>query len=171
MNASKTPTGLTLRELVRATDGDSAARLVRDTGYFREDEVAVARELIEESLARGAASGYELLFADRADGSLAGYACYGRIPLTESSFDLYWIAVDATEQGRGLGRWLLAESERRIAAAGGTQVFVETSGRQQYEPTRIFYERTGYHVAARFANFYAPGDDKVVYVRRLDKEG
>ena len=112
--------------------------------------------------------GYCFLFADRPDGTLAGYACYGRVPLTESSFDLYWIAVDPGGQRRGLGRWLLAECERRISAGGAAQVWVDTSGRDQYAPTRGFYERAGYQVAARFPDFYAPGDDKVVFVRRLE---
>jgi ribosomal protein S18 acetylase RimI-like enzyme len=167
MSASTPQHGLTLRQLPRASDRDAVARLLRATGFFREEEVAIAVELVDETLAKGAASGYTFLFADRADGSLAGYACYGLVPLTESSFDLYWIGVDPAEQGRGLGRRLLAESERRIAELGGTQVWVETSGRSQYEPTRVFYERAGYQVAGRFADFYASGDDKVVFVRRV----
>lgn len=162
-----TADGLALREKVRAADGDHVVDLLRATGFFREEEVLIGRELVDETLQRGAASGYSFVFADRVDGSLAGYACYGRVPLTASGFDLYWIAVDPAEQGRGLGRRLLAECERRISADGGTQVWVDTSGRPQYAPTRGFYERAGYAVAARLADFYAPGDDKVIYVRRL----
>jgi ribosomal protein S18 acetylase RimI-like enzyme len=156
-----------LRELLRPADRAEVARVLRATGFFREEEVAIAVELVDEALAKGPASGYSFLFADRADQSLAGYACYGLVPLTAASWDLYWIGVDPVEQRRGLGRWLLAECERRIGELGGEQVWVETSGREQYEPTRSFYERAGYHTAARFADFYAPGDDKVVFVRRL----
>ncbi|MGH7286410.1 MAG: hypothetical protein ACREI8_00100, partial [Myxococcota bacterium] len=46
-------------------------------------------------------------------------------------------------------------------------VYVETSGRRDYEPTRAFYERAGYVAEARLADFYAPGDDKIVYVKAL----
>ena len=87
--------------------------------------------------------------------------------MTQSSWDLYWIAVDAAAQGRGLGRAVLAESERRIAAAGGRRVYVETSSRPQYLPTRSFYERCGYAVGAVLDDFYAPGDGKVVFVKAL----
>jgi ribosomal protein S18 acetylase RimI-like enzyme len=165
------PAGLALRASPRASDLAAVDELLRSTGFFRDEEVSIAVELVDETLVKGGASGYTFLFADRPDGSLAGYSCYGRVPLTESSFDLYWIGVDPVEQRRGLGRWLLAESERRIAAEGGTQVWVETSGRPQYQPTRAFYERLGYRVAGRFTDFYAPGDDKVVYVRTVGSVG
>jgi len=142
--------------------------LLTATGFFRADEIAIGVELIEERLARGPDSGYHLLFADDPESSrLLGYSCFGEIPLTLGSWDLYWIAVAPKRQGRGLGRALLAESERRISAAGGRRVFVDTSGRPDYAPTRAFYESCGYGVAARLKDFYAEGDDKVVYSRRL----
>jgi hypothetical protein len=46
-------------------------------------------------------------------------------------------------------------------------VYVETSGRRDYAPTRAFYERAGYRPEARLADFYAPGDDKWIYVKPL----
>jgi len=142
--------------------------LLASTGFFRDDEIAIGVELVAERLARGSASGYELLLADDpAAPRLRGYCCFGEIPLTVGSWDLYWIAVAPDLQGRGLGRRLLAETERRIAAAGGRRVFVDTSGRADYAPTRAFYERCGYTVAARLTDFYAVGDDKVVYSRIL----
>ena len=149
-------------------DPARVGELLTATAFFRADEVAIGIELIEERIAQGAASGYELLFADDpATPRLLGYSCFGEIPLTRGSWDLYWIAVAPDAQGRGLGRRLLTESEQRIAAAGGHRVFVDTSGRADYAPTRAFYERCGYHAAARLTDFYAPGDDKVVYARTL----
>ena len=59
------------------------------------------------------------------------------------------------------------ESERLIAAAGGEAVYAETSNRPQHVPTRAFYERFGYGRAALLPDFYAPGDDKVIYLKRL----
>jgi ribosomal protein S18 acetylase RimI-like enzyme len=159
---------LALRDTPEPADVERVARLLEATGFFRPDEVAIGAELIEERLAEGPASGYQLLFADDAERDrLLGYACYGPIPLTLGSWDLYWIAVAPDAQGRGLGRVLLAESESRIAAAGGANVFVDTSGRPDYAPTRAFYERCGYRVAARLADFYAPGDDKVIFQKTL----
>jgi ribosomal protein S18 acetylase RimI-like enzyme len=154
------------RDRVRPEDSEAVRELTAATGFFRDEEVAIAAELVQETLDRGEAAGYHYLFADDATG-LAGYACYGAIPLTVASWDLYWIAVRPHGQRAGLGRRLVREVEARVLRAGGTQIFADTSGRAQYLPTRAFYERCGYVVAAELEDFYAPGDTKVVYVRRL----
>ena len=44
-------------------------------------------------------------------------------------------------------------------------MYAETSSRALYEPTRAFYERCGYRAEARMEAFYAPGDDKIVYMK------
>jgi len=153
--------------------GDMAAvhALVRDTGFFSEEEQQVAVELVEERLAKGAASGYEFVFADATDkpGELLAYACYGPVPATVSSYDLYWIAVAPSQQGKGLGGSLLRETERCAREAGASQMFLDTSGRAQYAPTRAFYLRMGYRVVATLEDFFAPGDDKVMFAKRLAK--
>jgi hypothetical protein len=46
-------------------------------------------------------------------------------------------------------------------------MYIDTSGREQYAPTRAFYERMGYHQAACLADFYAPGDARVIFARLL----
>jgi GNAT superfamily N-acetyltransferase len=141
-------------------------RIVESTGFFYPAECDVAVELVEERLAKGEASGYYFVFAEL-DGRPAAYACYGPIACTVGSFDLFWIAVDQEHQRVGLGRRVLEESERLIRAAGGRRVYIETSNRAQYQPTRTFYERCGYHCEAVLKEFYGAGDDKVVYVKAL----
>lgn len=158
------------RTQLRESDAPAVRELVRETGFFSAEEDQVAIELVEETLARGRESGYEFVFADPpgdAAGKLLGYTCYGPIPATESSYDLYWIAVAPSQQGRGLGKRLLRETERLAAESGATQMYADTSGRSQYAPTRAFYESMGYHRAATLKDFFAPGDDKVIYARRL----
>ena len=154
------------RDGVAAGDPDAVGRIVRATGFFNAEEAAIARELAEERLARGPASGYEFLFAER-DERAVGYSCYGRIAGTRASWDLYWIAVDPAEQGRGVGRELLARTEARVRAAGGSRIYVETAGRADYAPTRDFYEHMGYALDARLPDFYSPGDAKCIYVKVL----
>jgi GNAT superfamily N-acetyltransferase len=140
--------------------------VVASTGFFNPAEVGIAVELVEERLARGERSGYCFVFAERA-GEVAGYTCYGPIDGTEGSFDLYWIAVDHVRRGQGLGRVLMQETERLVREASGRRIYAETSGRAQYEPTRRFYERLGFMRETQLRDFYAPGDDKVFYVKSL----
>lgn len=156
--------GLTFRQEAAPEDVARVGRLVEITGFFNAGEVEVARELVEERLHKGDASGYFFLFAEHY-GRLVGYACYGPIPCTQSSYDLYWIAVHPDFQGRGLGRQLLRMAERRIQEAEGERIYVDTSQRAQYASTRTFYERCGYRQESVLSDFYAPGDGKVVYCK------
>jgi ribosomal protein S18 acetylase RimI-like enzyme len=162
---------LALRDRITPPDIAAVEQLVREAGVFSEAEIELAVSLAEDALAHGAEeSGHHFLLACSGERVL-GYGCYGPIDGTRGSFDLYWIVVGAAGQGRGLGRRLLAESEARIRARGGRRIYVETSGRRDYEPTRTFYERAGYAAEARLADFYAPGDDKWIYVKALTREG
>ncbi len=155
------------RSAVRREDAGAVRRILDSTGFFYPDETDVAVELVEERLARGEASGYSFLFADGADGAPYAYTCYGHIPGTASSYDLYWIAVAAGKRGEGVGRRLLEATERQIAARGGRRVYVETSSQDLYIPTRAFYVRCGYAQEARLEDFYRPGDSKVIFVKEL----
>ena len=136
--------------------------LVERTGYFTPAEIRMSGELVEARLEQGSASGYEFLIGD-ANGAIAGYSCYGAIEGTESAYDLYWIAVDPTVQGGGIGRMVLAKTEAAIKAGGGSRYYAETSSTDKYAPTRQFYERTGFREVARIADFYRAGDAKVIY--------
>lgn len=156
---------------IRSSDPNAVGELVTATDFFSVAEKDVAVELVDEALARGAAGGYHFVFADTRNrpGKLDGYTCYGPIPATASSFDLYWIAVSPRVQRSGLGRELLVETERLAVALGARQMYVDTSGRDQYAPTRAFYERMGYEQAAVLADFYAPGDAKIMYLKKLGR--
>lgn len=164
MNA---PTDCRFRYEVEPADRERVRAIVASTGFFSPAEIEVAVELVDDCLAEGpAGSGYWFVFAEVA-GKTVGYASYGPIAATECSYDLYWIAVDDACRGSGLGRRLMDEAERLILAAGGHRVYVETSSRPQYLPTRAFYERCGYSQDALLEDFYAPGDGKVILVKAI----
>ena len=153
----------------REGDLQAVATLIAASEFFSEAELAVAVELVEEALNIGAASGYNFVFVDDTEtpDQLLAYSCYGPIPDRETEFDLYWIAVSPRHQGAGWGSRLLLETERRVRLAGATHLIAETSGRTQYAPTRAFYQRMGYTCAEVVENYYAPGDDKVVYQKNI----
>jgi len=160
----------TFRNDPHDSDVGAIRRIVTSTGFFAPPEIEIAVELIEQWLKQGDASGYRFVFADAGHGESAravGYACFGEIPCTVGSYDLYWIAVDNHHRGGGMGRALLAEVERQVRELGGRRLYAETSGKAQYQPTRAFYLKTGFIQEACFPDFYAPGDDKVVYAKPL----
>lgn len=178
-----------LLDLLRATDAFREEEIEVALELFDETAAGGAREQLDESgsgyrflglfdddsafrtshAALGSAVGSESGSQPAAD-FLIGYACYGATPGTDGTWDLYWIAVHPSAQGSGGGRMLLEEVERRIVEEGARMIVVETSSRSDYEGTRQFYGRRGYREGARVQGFYAPGDDRVIYIRRFPPE-
>lgn len=155
---------ITLRTTVDEADLRNVRAITDSTGFFYPEEVETAVELVEDRLVKGPRCGYHFIFAEE-EGRTVGYTSYGPIACTKTSFDLYWICVAGDARGKGLGTQLLEASERAIRALGGTRVYIETSMRELYEPTRAFYIARGYTAAAVLDDFYAPGDAKVIYVK------
>lgn len=155
-----------IRRVLSPADREPLEELIRATGFFNPEEVEVALELVDDRLAHGESSHYRFLVAEP-DGAVAGYACWGPIPGTTASVDLYWIVVHPRFQGQRIGAALLEAAEAWMASEGRTRVYVETSTRPQYHPTRAFYAACGYQLAAELADFYAPGDGKAVFLKVL----
>lgn len=101
------------------------------------------------------------------DRALLGYVCYGPTPMTENTFDLYWIASDPESRGQGVGASLIAGMEADIRHRKGHLIRVETSATEAYGPTRGFYEGMKYTEEARIKDFYKAGDDLIILTKRI----
>jgi len=154
------------RQEVLPSDLDAISQIVTSTGFFSPAEIELACELAEDRLEHGRQSTYQFLFAEN-NSQVVGYTCYGLIPATAGSYDLYWIAVSMSMRGRGLGKTLLQKTECLIRDLGGRNLFAETSSRDQYVPTQRFYENCHYIPEAILMDFYAPGDSKIIYSKVL----
>jgi GNAT superfamily N-acetyltransferase len=160
----------TFRFSLVSEDADRVESLTRATGFFSPEEVAIARSLVVEALRDGDASGYHFVMLDAEpsdERTLVGFACFGPVPATRASFDLYWIVVHPDAQGRGLGRELLLCVEGAVVERGGRRLVADTSSRDLYAATRAFYERLGFVQAALLEDFYDDGDSKVIFVKPL----
>ena len=154
-----------LRQLSVADRG-RIEEITRAVGRFRDDEIPVALEVFEGAVREDLDDSYHVLGAE-VDGRLVAWICWGPTPCTLGTYDLYWMAVDPEVQGSGFGTALLREMERRLAGVARL-IIVETAGRADYAPTRAFYQARGYSPVSRIPDFYAPGDDQVVFVKRVD---
>jgi GNAT superfamily N-acetyltransferase len=157
---------MVIRSAVKPEDVQVVREIVTSTNFFHDYEIDVAVELIEEALAKGKESGYNFLFVEVDDKTVA-YSCFGLIPCTKSSYDLYWIVVHHDFRGHGIGKNLLKLTEQAAREMGGSGIYAETSSQLLYEPTRRFYLSNNYTEEARLKDFYNLGDDKLVYSRRL----
>jgi GNAT superfamily N-acetyltransferase len=149
-------------------DADAIERLVRETGVFSTAEIAIARELVEENLAKGdVASGYRFLIEDNSRGGVAGYTCYGPISGTHARYELYWIAVGAEARGSGLAQRLLSATEDAVKSLGGPWLIAETSTRSDYAPARKFYGACGYRLLAEVPDWHDDGDGLAIFGKKL----
>lgn len=158
------------RVVVRDLNVDDRAALqalLREVRVFEPNEIRVAEELIDETLA--GTTDYVIHVAETADiddaHRVVGYTCHGHNPVTDAMYDLYWIVVRPDAQCRGVGRALLSRMESAVRGAGGRGIVIETSGRPEYAAARALYERCGYRKAAEVPDFYKPDDAQLVYLK------
>jgi ribosomal protein S18 acetylase RimI-like enzyme len=159
------PELLRWRHIAEPADPGKIEELVAGTCVFSEEEARIAGELATTTLS--GSETYRFLFAEEPGGKLLGFSCFDRIPLSEVSFDLYWIAVTGDRQGTGLARELMERTARFAKSKRGRWLFAETSSRAPYDRARAFYARAGFQEVARFDDFYAPGDAKVIFRLKL----
>lgn len=148
-------------------DIESLISILRTTGVFRDDEIAVAVELMEIVAEEKDQRDYIVYTVVDEAGAVRGYYCVGPTPMTTGTFDLYWIAVDPTVQRKGMGRELLRHCEETVKANGGRLIIAETSSLEKYQATRRYYERNNFTQAARIKDYYAPGDDLVIFSKHI----
>src|SRR5438552_2303931 len=97
---------------LRPQDRPLIADLLASLPSFTEDERDVALELVDVELARPGLDGYRFVLSlfgglgDEGGEQLAGYLCYGRTPMTRSTYDLYWIATSPHFARSGVARAL-----------------------------------------------------------------
>jgi GNAT superfamily N-acetyltransferase len=152
-----------LRHLT-AADRGRIEEITRAVGRFRDDEIVVALEVFDAAV-RPIPDSYQVLGAEL-ESRLVGWICWGPTPCTLGTYDLYWMAVDTEMQGAGIGTALLQEMERRLKGVARL-IVIDTAGRPDYSATRAFYQARGYSPVATVPDFYAPGDDQVVFVKRV----
>jgi GNAT superfamily N-acetyltransferase len=148
-----------------ARDKEAVLGLIRATGFFTAAEVDVAEELIDIYLGQPGQKDYDIVVVEDDSGRPAGYMTWGPTPLTEGTYDLYWMAVAPSEQGRGRGKELVRWLEAEVGRRDGRLIIIETSSQPKYRGTRQFYAGLGYGEVARVPDFYRAGDDRVIYAK------
>jgi ribosomal protein S18 acetylase RimI-like enzyme len=87
--------------------------------------------------------------------------------MTDGTWNLLLIAVRESEQGQGVGSRLTRHVEQTLSQRNGRVLIVETSGLPDFDRTRAVYKTLDYVEVARIPEFYAAGEDKVVFWKLL----
>ena len=139
-----------------------------DTKMFQPHEVGPVQEMLDDFHAGQLASGHRVeVWTDDPAGPPVGVAYFGPDPMTDRKWDLWMIAVAPDRQGRGIGSDLLRSAEAHARAGDGRILLIETSSLPRFEATHAFYVKQGYVEVARIPDFYADGDGKVIFARRI----
>ena len=162
--ANKKTTEMRFHSDVSTAQRAAVEKMLEGTPAFNASEVAVALELFDAALS--GSDDYRFVLAEDAQG-LAGYVCFGPTPMTVGTFDLYWLVTHPARQRQGIARGLVAAMERSLTFAGARLIRVETSSQEGYGAARDFYLAAAYDETAVFDDFYRPGDDLVVFTKRL----
>ena len=147
-------------------DSPALIELARGTGVFKPMEIVSLGEVLDDYHAEERGRGHVSTTCER-DGQVLGFAYYAPASMTDRTWYLYWIAVAKQTHARGIGSELLKYAEADIRARDGRLFLIETSSQPHYEPTRRFYLKHGYEVGSILRDFYADGDDLVVFRKRL----
>jgi ribosomal protein S18 acetylase RimI-like enzyme len=139
-------------------------RIAEDTGLFPPEMLA---ELIAPFLSLEG-DGESWLTAEF-NGEVVGL-CYA---VAERLADRVWnmlaLGVMSSNQSAGVGIELVRRLEFDLQALGQRILIVDTSGSDAFAKTRAFYRRAGYVEEARIRDFWAEGDDKVVFWKALQQ--
>ena len=147
-------------------DTPALLALADATKVFKSHEIVALEEVLDDFHASNGEEGHVAVTWEEA-GAPHGFAYYAPTAMTDRTWELWWIAVDRTKQGRGLGKKLLDAVEADVTARGGRLLLIDTSSTPHYEPTRQFYLKRGYVIAATIPDFYADGDGKVIFWKKL----
>jgi len=154
---------------LQPADRTAVAEIVSAVGNFKPVEVDCALELVDTYVRDQDQKDYRIVIAEDEQSRVRGYTCWGPVPLTTGTYDLYWIATHPDAQGLGFGRALMTFVEDRVREEKGRLLVLETSAKESYGDTIRFYHRMGYEEASRIRDFYDVGDDKLTFVKRISR--
>lgn len=160
---------LTFREGLRDNDPQVIREIAASTGFFDKQDIAnnfnIAQNWVQTKHEHRSED-CDFLLAEY-EGQTVAYACFGKIPNSDSSYELYWLSTDNRYRGCGIGRLLMQRLLEKVRELGGCKLFVKTDGTEQYMPTRRFYESCGFRPEACLKEYYNDRDDCWIYSYKL----
>src|SRR5689334_6747304 len=140
--------------------------MARRTNAFKPMELQALQEVLDDDHHHNRSLGHRAIALER-DDRILGFAYFAEAAMTDRTWSLWWIVVDREAQAAGIGSHILAHVEDAIRAARGRQLLIETSSIAKYELTRRFYLKHGYEQVAAVPNYYADGDDMLLFAKRI----
>lgn len=158
---------LSYRNHITPNDYEAVYELLEQSGFFYEFEINICLHMMEETIENdNEKSDYHWLMVE-SNGSLIGFSCFGKDPMSQNSWEIFWLAIEKKNKDKGIGSILLKEVERIALAGKAEHIWIQTSGRDKYLPTLEFYTSKDYNKSASLTDFYAKGDPKIIFHKKL----
>lgn len=129
---------------------------------FKKEDIKVAMELVNITASNPSQTDYNIFIYEN-DGTVLGYHCTGKRPLTDAVYDLYWIVTDPDHGKKGIGKSLLEHAEDFVTQNNGRWMLIETSSKENYNATRNFYMRNNYTIISQINDFYSKGESLLIF--------
>jgi len=153
-----------LRNQLKSQDLPALEKLLRDAAVFNPAEVDCCLMLAQDTL--DGSEEYSWFLAEE-DNQLQALICYGPVDLTERTYDLYWILRSPAAKSKGAATAVLQAAEDELRRRRARLFVLNTSGTSPYTPAHQFYLRNGFELSARIPEYYRPGDDLLIFTKRL----
>lgn len=148
-------------------EGSEIISLTKKIKQFSDEDVHCVEDLWKESIQSDTdPDRYHFIIAKN-EKQILGFACYGHRPLTEGTYDFYWLGVDPAFQKRGIGKALIERVENEVRNKKGYLLIIETSSMEDFSSTRAIYVSIGYQLVAQIPDFYKPGDGLAIFTKKL----
>lgn len=155
-----------IRETIH-TDSDALLAIVESSGQFDKNGLAHVKKKLNSYLAGGS----DGLWFTADDGEPIGVAYCAPEPVTDGTWNLLMLWTRHDRNGQGHGSALVRHVEDVLTERGVRLLIVETSSLPDFAGARAFYDKCGFTQEARIKNFFAAGDDKIVYTKLLQTNG
>ncbi len=147
---------------LKPADAEIIEGILKKIPLFKKEDIKVAMELVNITVSNPSQTDYNIFIYEN-DGTVLGYHCTGKRPLTDAVYDLYWIVTDPDHGKKGIGKSLLEHAEDFVTQNNGRWMLIETSSKESYNATRNFYMRNNYTIISQINDFYSKGESLLIF--------
>jgi aminoglycoside 6'-N-acetyltransferase I len=147
---------------LKPADAEIIEDILKKIPLFKKEDIKVAMELVNITASNPSQTDYNIFIYEN-DGTVLGYHCTGKRPLTDAVYDLYWIVTDPDHGKKGIGKSLLEHAEDFVTQNNGRWMLIETSSKENYNATRNFYMRNNYTIISQINDFYSKGESLLIF--------
>lgn len=148
---------------VKPSDVEPLLDMLLASGQFDEDGLHHVQVTLTHYFSGESAD----LWFSAEDSGLAGIAYCSPEVMTNNVWNLLMLWISPSHQRQGVGQQLVNEIEKELISKQARLLLVETSSHVDFHAAREFYTKQGFNNEARIRNYYAPDEDKLIFIKEM----